>query len=34
VIIGSVIAVIVIGLAMYLFLRKRRPHRPMTGGTA
>jgi hypothetical protein len=34
VIIGSVIAVIVIGLAMYLFLRKRRPHTPMTGGTA
>ena len=26
VIIGSIIAVIVIGLAMYLFLRKRRPH--------
>jgi len=34
VIIGSIIAVIVIGLAAYLFLRKRRPHRPMTGGTA
>ena len=34
VIIGSVIAVIVIGLAAYSFLRKRRPHRPMTGGTA
>ena len=34
VIIGSIIAVIVIGLAAYSFLRKRRPHRPMTGGTA
>jgi len=34
VIIGSVIAVIVIGLAAYSFLRKRKPHTPMTGGTA
>jgi hypothetical protein len=33
VIIGSVIAVIVIGLAAYSFLRKRKPHTPMTGGT-
>jgi len=34
VIIGSVIAVIVIGLAILLFLGRRKPHTPMTGGTA